>query len=73
MKNGKSTGINGFPVEFFKIFWERIKFVVLCALKEGHERGEMSETLKYAVITCIPKGTKARNILKTGSLFHYYQ
>ena len=48
----------------FKIFWGRLKFVVLRALNEGYEKGEMSETLKYAVITCIPKGTKARNLLK---------
>ena len=58
MKNDKSPGIGGFPVEFFKIFWGRIKFLVLRALNEGYEKGEMSETLKYAVITCIPKGTK---------------
>ena len=64
MKNNKSPGIDGFPVEFFKIFWGRIKFVVLRALNEGYKKGEMSETRKYAVITCIPKGTKARNILK---------
>ena len=64
MKNDKSPGIDGFPVEFFKLFWGRIKFVVLLALNEGYEKGEMSETLKYAVITCIPKGTKARNVLK---------
>ena len=51
-------------LEFLKIFWGRIKFVVLHALNEGYEKGEMSETLKYAVITCIPKGTKARNVFK---------
>ena len=62
MKSDKSAGIDGFPAEFFQIFWGRIKFVVLRALNEGYEKGEMSETLKYAVITCIPKGTKARNI-----------
>ena len=64
MKNDKSPGIDGFPVEFLKIFWGRIKFVVLRALNEGYEKGKMSETVKYAVITCIPKGTKARNIFK---------
>ena len=68
MKNDKSPGIDGFPVEFFNIFWGRIKFVVLRALNEGYEKGEMSETLKYAVITCIPKGTKPRNIFKNWRL-----
>ena len=33
-------------------------------MDEGYEKGEISETLKYAEITCIPKGTKARNIFK---------
>ena len=68
MKNDKSPGIDGFPVEFFNIFWGRIKFVVMRALNEGYEKGEMSETLKYAVITCIPKGTKPRNIFKNWRL-----
>ena len=39
MKNDKSPGIDGFPVEFFKIFWGKIKFVVLRALNEGYEKG----------------------------------
>ena len=55
-----------------KIFWGRLKFVVLRALNEGYEMGEMSETLKHAVITCIPMGTKTRNVLKTGGLYHFY-
>ena len=27
MKNGKSPGIDGYPAEFFKIFWRKLKFL----------------------------------------------
>ena len=26
MKNGKSPGIDGYPAEFFKIFWKKLKY-----------------------------------------------
>ena len=64
MKNGKSPGIDGFPAEFFKIFWKKIKFFVLKAYKYAYNKGEMSTSLRHCLITCIPKGNKPRIHLK---------
>ena len=64
MKNGKSPGIDGFPAEFFKIFWKKIKFFVLKAYKYAYNKGEMSTSLRHCLITCIPKGNKHRIHLK---------
>ena len=29
MKNGKTPGIDGFPVDFFKVFWGKLKYFIL--------------------------------------------
>ena len=39
MKNDKSPGIDGFPAEFYKFFWGKLKFIVLNALNESYEKG----------------------------------
>ena len=64
MKNNKTPGIDGFPAEFFKIFWCKLKFLITRALNHCFLKGELSATLRHAVITCIPKGNKPRNLLK---------
>ena len=35
MKNEKSPGIDGFPSEFYKIFWAKLKYIILHALNES--------------------------------------
>ena len=35
MKNEKSPGIDGFPAEFYKIFWVKLKYITLHALNEN--------------------------------------
>ena len=62
MKNKKCPGIDGFPVAFFKVFWTKLKYFVLRAL--NFESGELSVFLRQCVITCLPKGDKARHFLK---------
>ena len=32
MKNNKTLGIDGFPAEFYKVFWSKLKFVILRVL-----------------------------------------
>ena len=64
MKNGKSPGSDGFPVEFFKVFWRQLGEFVLRSLNEGFLKGEMSSTQKEGVIICIPKPDSARDKIK---------
>ena len=42
MKNGKCPGIDGFPSEFLKLFWGKLKYFILRALNRAYEIGEMS-------------------------------
>ena len=64
MKNGKSPGIDGYPAEFFKIFWKKLKFFVLIAYNWSYTKGELSVSLRQCLISCIPKGNKPRIFLK---------
>ena len=64
MKNGKSPGSDGFPAEFFKVFWKQLGGFVLRSLNEGFLNGEMSTTQKEGVIICLPKTDKDRDRIK---------
>ena len=64
MKNGKCPGIDGFPVEFFKVFWKKLKFFILKALNYAYDTGEMPLSLRQCLITCLPKGNKPRHYLR---------
>ena len=64
MKNEKSPGIDGFPSEFYKIFWAKLKYIRLHALNESYDNGILSTTLRHGLITCLPKGQKPREFIK---------
>ena len=64
MKNGKTPGIDGFPAEFYKVFWGKLKYFILRAFSSAYENGTMTCSLRHCVISCIPKGNKDRTQLK---------
>ena len=64
MKNNKSPGSDGFPSEFFKVFWRQLGPFVLRSLNEGFRSGELSNTQKEGVIICIPKSESNRELIK---------
>ena len=64
MKNNKTPGIDGFPAEFFKVFWCKLKILILRAFNLFYEKGKLSVTLRQSIINCIPKGDKPRQYLK---------
>jgi len=63
MKNGKTPGSDGFPIEFYKVFWLDIGEYLLRSLNKAYDRGEVSLTQKQGIITCIPKSDE-RELLK---------
>ena len=64
MKNGKTPGIDGFPAEFFKVFWGKLKYFILRSALLTFKNGIMSYSLRHCIILCIPKGDKDRTLLK---------
>ena len=64
MKNNKTPGIDGFPSEFFKVFWCKLKFIIFRAFNLYYQKSILSVTLRQSIINCIPKGDKPRQFLK---------
>ncbi|XDV54613.1 hypothetical protein PO909_022862 [Leuciscus waleckii] len=55
MENGKSPGIDGLPVEFYKALWPVIGEDLLTVLNDSLERGLLPLSCRRAVITLLPK------------------
>ena len=64
MKNNKSPGQDGFTVEFYRYFWEDIKYFLVKSLNYAYFSGQLSNSQKMGIITLIPKGHKPRQLLK---------
>jgi exonuclease III len=64
MKNNKSPGSDGFTAEFFKFFWNDLKYYILRAISCIFENKELPISQRLGIITCIPKGDKPRQYLK---------
>ena len=56
MKNGSSPGCDGLTVEFYKIFWNRIKRVLTKSFNATFENNEMSYSQKRGIIILLHKG-----------------
>ena len=64
MKNQKCPGVDGFPAEFFKVFWGKLKYFILRSLNYGYSSRQMSISMRQCIISCLPKGEKPRQFLK---------
>ena len=56
--NNKSPGTDGLPIEFYKIFWQDLKEIILKAFNFTFTSQEMSTSQKQGIITLIPKKKK---------------
>ena len=64
MKHNKTPGLDGFPAEFYKIFWKELQTFILRALNESYQKGILPPSFRQTVISCLPKGIKPRDDLK---------
>ena len=55
---GKSPGNDGLSVEFYKLFWDDIKFVLFDSFKYSRVVGELSASQRQAIIKLIEKRDK---------------
>ena len=64
LKNGKSPGSDGFPPEFYKMFWKSISELVFDSICYAYKNGELSIEQKRGVLKLIPKKEKDPCYLK---------
>ena len=62
MKLNKSPGLDGIPVEFYKMFWKHIKFYLLESLLKSFEIGELSSSQRASVLSLIHKKGSMHNL-----------
>ena len=67
----KSSGLDGFTVECFKMFRTDIRVFVLRSLNYAYRTGNLSVTQKQGIITCLPKPNKNRHFVKNWRPIYY--
>ena len=55
MENDKCTGVDGFPSEVFKGFWDKLQHFILRVLNYGFVTGELSLSLRTCMVNYLPK------------------
>ena len=58
MKQNKTPGFDGFPVEFYIVFWPDISDILFNSYKFSMENGLMSISQRNGIITLLPKKDK---------------
>ena len=58
MKGGSAPGIDGFTVSWLRQFWFELGSLTTQAINECYNNGELSTTLKTAIVKLLRKGTK---------------
>ena len=54
-QNGKSPGVDGLTVEFYKHFFDLIGIHLLASLNRTYELGRLSISQRWGIITLLPK------------------
>ena len=62
MEHNKAPGPNGFPAEFYQVFWEVIKGDLMALFTDFHKEDLNIFSLNFGIITLIPKVQEATRI-----------
>ena len=64
MQNFKSPGTDGFPAEFYKIFWHSVSDILINSFNYSYDKYELSISQKQGIITLLPKSDRDIRLLK---------
>ena len=64
MKNNKTPGQDGIPVDFYKVFWSKIKDSFMNMVMFNYDRGKLHETARQGILNLIPKANKDTRYVK---------
>ena len=62
MEHNKAPGPDGFPAEFYQVFWEVIKDDLMALFTDFHKEDLNLFSLNFGIITLIPKVQEATKI-----------
>ena len=64
MDREKTPGTDGFPAEFYKIFWKDLSPLLISALNYSYDEGSLSITQRRGIIKLIPKKDAEPHLIK---------
>ena len=64
MNNNKTPGSDGIPVDFYKVFWKRLKEPFVDMMMESYEQDELEASLRTGILNLIPKAGKDTRYIK---------
>ena len=64
MKNNKTPGEDGIPVDFYKVFWNQLKKPFMQMMHEVYEKGKLHCTARQGILNLIPKAGKDARVVK---------
>ena len=64
MKNNKTPGQDGIPVDFYEVFWEKLKKPFIAMMEECYESNELHLTARKGILNLIPKPNKDSKFVK---------
>jgi hypothetical protein len=62
MKHNKAPGPDGFPAEFYQVFWSLIKDDLMAMFRDIHDRDLPLFCLNFGIITLLPKEKEVKKI-----------
>jgi len=62
MKHNKAPGPDGFPAEFYQVFWSLIKDDLMAMFRDFHSGDLPLFSLNFGIITLIPKQKEVKKI-----------
>ena len=63
MKNGSSPGLDGLPIEVYKVLWNDIKIPFMNSLKYSYTCGNLSSTQKQGIMCLLHKNDTDRELI----------
>ena len=64
MNNNKTPGEDGIPIDFYKVFWNRLKRPFLNMMLESYSKGLLHQTARQGILNLIPKPQKDSRLIK---------
>ena len=64
MKNNKTPGSDGIPVDFYKVFWTKIKHHFYDMMIQSFEEEMLHATARQGILNLIPKANKDTRLIK---------
>lgn len=65
MNDEKTPGVDGLPVEFYKVYWSRIKFILFRTLNFALPEGHLHCSANRGILTLLPKKDRDWLLLKS--------